>query len=230
MNGAAVVLRERADVALRSGPDFLHASELRLILFGGKGGVGKTTCAVATALRLAHLDPNRRLVLVSTDPAHSLVDSLGGLPPPPNLEVLELDAEAHMDAFRRANGPALRQRPGGTFLDEEDIRSLLDLSLPGMDELFAFLEIARRIETSPEDRIVVDTAPTGHTLRLVAMPELLTRWIDALDSLLAKHRYMTQVSAAPTSPTIPTASSTSSAAPCPRPTDSSRTPSGADSC
>jgi arsenite-transporting ATPase len=194
MSGAAVVLRERADVALRSGPDFLHASELRLILFGGKGGVGKTTCAVATALRLAHLDANRRLVLVSTDPAHSLVDSLGGLPPPPNLEVVELDAEEHMAAFRRANGPKLRELASrGTFLDEEDIRSLLDLSLPGMDELIAFLEIARRVETSPEDRIVVDTAPTGHTLRLVGMPELLTRWIDALDSLLAKHRYMSQV-------------------------------------
>jgi arsenite-transporting ATPase len=176
-------------------PRFLRDRHLRLILFGGKGGAGKTTCAAATAIRLAESEPARRLTLVSTDPAHSLKDSLAGWRPPANLEVVEFEAGEYLEAFRRKHSPQLRELAArGTFLDDEDINRFLDLSLPGMDELFAFLEISRWVGTRPEeDRIVVDTAPTGHTLRLLAMPELLRRWVDALDALLAKHRYMMRV-------------------------------------
>jgi arsenite-transporting ATPase len=172
-------------------PGFLE-NPPKMLLFGGKGGVGKTTCATAAALHLARGDPRISVLLLSTDPAHSLQDSLGGAPPPERVRVVELDAEEHLDAFRREHGAQLREiADRGTFLDREDIDRLLSLSLPGMDELFAFLDLAKRAQdTSAQERIVVDTAPAGHTLRLLAMPELMRGWVDALDTLLAKHRYM----------------------------------------
>ena len=74
-------------------PSFFDQQGLQLLLFGGKGGVGKTTCATAAALRLSALAPSRSLLLVSTDPAHSVRDSLAGHVPPGNLQVLELDAQ-----------------------------------------------------------------------------------------------------------------------------------------
>lgn len=178
-----------------SGPGFLSSQGLRLLLFGGKGGVGKTTCAVASSLALARRFPDKRLVLISTDPAHSLQDSLAQRPVPAKLEVIELDAQEHLESFRRRHGGHLKViADRGTFLDSEDIDRFLSLSLPGMDELFGFLDLARRAhEASGDECLVVDTAPSGHTLRLLAMPELLRGWVDVLDTLLAKHRYMKQL-------------------------------------
>ncbi len=172
-------------------PTFLEPRGFRLILFGGKGGVGKTTCAAAAGLRLAQVLPGSGFLLVSSDPAHSLTDSMAGAPPPPNLRILELDASQCLTIFRSENAGKLREIASrGTFLDEEDINQLLALSLPGLDELMAFLEISRLVEDRAYDCILVDTAPTGHTLRLLAMPGLLRKWILALDALLAKHRYL----------------------------------------
>lgn len=170
---------------------FLHDHGLRLLLFGGKGGVGKTTCATAAALRFAQSFPQNSFLLVSTDPAHSLADSLAGFSPPPNLEVLEFNAQGRLATFKEKHDHKLREIASrGTFLDDEDISQFLNLSLPGLDELMAFLEISRWVENGRYNCIVVDTAPTGHTLRLLAMPELMHKWLKALDALLAKHRYM----------------------------------------
>ncbi|MBU1184315.1 MAG: ArsA family ATPase [Proteobacteria bacterium] len=164
---------------------------MRLLLFGGKGGVGKTTAAAATALELALRHPERSLLLISTDPAHSLQDSFSGAQPPPNLKVMELDAQAYLHAFQEKNRQRLMEIASrGTFLDEEDINRFLELSLPGMDELMAFLEISRWVKEGAYDGIIMDTAPTGHTLRLMEMPDLIRKWLEALDALLAKHRYM----------------------------------------
>jgi len=172
-------------------PSFLDDPGLQLVLFGGKGGVGKTTCATATALRFARNLPQRSFLLVSTDPAHSLADSMAGFPPPPNLRILEFNAQECLATFKMKHNQKLRQIASrGTFLDDEDINQFLDLSLPGMDELLAFLEISSWVEDRSYDCIIVDTAPTGHTLRLLSMPELLRKWLEALDALLAKHRYM----------------------------------------
>jgi arsenite-transporting ATPase len=178
-----------------SAPQFSSQPDLQLIFFGGKGGVGKTSCAAATALHLAR-EASRAVMLVSTDPAHSLLDILGE--PTPELErvqVVEFAPGESLEEFRRKHGAQLREiAERGTFLDREDIDRFLSLSLPGMDELFALLEISRWVEERGRDRtIVVDTAPTGHTLRLLEMPQLLRRWVDALNALLAKHRYMKQV-------------------------------------
>jgi arsenite-transporting ATPase len=172
-------------------PDFLTDVNIQLLLFGGKGGVGKTTAAAATALELALRHPERSLLLVSTDPAHSLQDSFSGAQPPSNLKVLELDAQAYLHAFQEKNRQRLREIASrGTFLDEEDINRFMELSLPGMDELMAFLEISRWVKEVAYDGIIMDTAPTGHTLRLMEMPDLIRKWLEALDALLAKNRYM----------------------------------------
>jgi arsenite-transporting ATPase len=172
-------------------PVFLVEPGLQLILFGGKGGVGKTSCATATALQLAKAAPQSTFLLVSTDPAHSLADSLAGFAPPPNLQVTELDAQECLAAFKRQHGAKFYEIASrGTFLDHYDISRFLDLSLPGLDELMASLEISNWVETHRFQSILVDTAPTGHTLRLLAMPALLQKWLEALDALLAKHRYM----------------------------------------
>ena len=174
-------------------PGFLENPQFRLIFFGGKGGVGKTTCAAAAALRYARRSPQGSFLLVSTDPAHSLADSIGDFHLPDNLKILEFNAQDSLATFKarhRAKFAEIAAR--GTFLDEADIRRILDLSLPGLDELMALLAIAGWAETRAYDLIVVDTAPTGHTLRLLTTPELIRGWLKALDALLAKHRFMQQ--------------------------------------
>lgn len=175
-------------------PLFFDNPHLRVLLFGGKGGVGKTTCATAAALRLAASAPDRQFLLVSTDPAHSLQDCLAGGAPPGNLRVIELDAGEYLESFRARNGAFLREiASAGTFLDDEDIDRFLNLSLPGLDELMAFLEISSWAETGQYGCIVVDTAPSGHTLNLLAMPKVIRKWLLVLDTLLAKRRYMRRV-------------------------------------
>ena len=172
-------------------PFFLSDPSIRLLLFGGKGGVGKTTASVSTALDLAFRHPKKSFLLVSTDPAHSLQDSFAGAIIPLNLQVMELDAQAYLSAFQYKNRQSLIEIASrGTFLDEEDINRFLELSMPGMDELMAFLEISRWVKEGIYDEIIMDTAPTGHTLRLMEMPEMIRKWLAALDVLLAKHRYM----------------------------------------
>jgi arsenite-transporting ATPase len=172
-------------------PEFLQVSSLKLVFFGGKGGVGKTTCATATALTLAQQQLNRRFLLVSTDPAHSVKNILDNICAPENLEVCELNAANSLQKFKDKHGGLLKQiAERGTFLDQEDIHGMIDAALPGMDELAAYLEIAEWVQQDRYDRVIVDTAPTGHTLRLLEMPGLIHRWLEALDSLLAKHRYM----------------------------------------
>gem|GEM_PF-52321 len=174
-----------------SGPPFLEDSALKLILFGGKGGVGKTTCAAATAFHMAHRQGEKNFLLVSTDPAHSLVDIIQAPPSPGNIEIIELNSQQCLEAFKTKYERELREiATRGTFLDGEDIERLLGLSLPGLDELMAFLEISRLVEQEEYECIIVDTAPTGHTMRLLTMPELTRKWLKALDTLLAKHRYM----------------------------------------
>ena len=157
---------------------FSRDSGLRLLFFGGKGGVGKTTCAAAAALRYASRSPQCSFLLVSTDPNHSLADSLGDFHPPHNLTVLEFSAQHSVDSFKEKHrGTFAEIAARGTFLDEEDIHRLLDLSLPGLDELMALLSIAGWAESQAYDLIVVDTAPTGHTLRLLTTPDLIRTWL-----------------------------------------------------
>ena len=183
-------------------PSFLGNDDLRLLLFGGKGGVGKTTLAAATACYRAEQHPARRVLIVSTDPAHSLSDSfdqsVGDQVLPivgvPNLFALEIDAGRRLEAFQQQHGDVLKTIANrGTYFDQEDIASFFELALPGMDELMAVIEVSNIVRDGRYALVILDTAPTGHTLRLLALPHLMKDWIRVLDLMLAKHRYMASV-------------------------------------
>jgi arsenite-transporting ATPase len=165
--------------------------------FSGKGGVGKTSCAAATALRAA--SEGRHVLVVSMDPAHSLGDALGvelGAEPRAipvrgtgRLHALELDADAALDAWIDARRTALASIASrGTYLDETDIERFFRLSLPGVDELIGLVELERLAEEHQPDLVVVDTAPTGHTLRMLQMPTTLGQIARVLDDMQEKHR------------------------------------------
>jgi arsenite-transporting ATPase len=183
-------------------PSFLGAESLKLLLFGGKGGVGKTTAAAATALYWADRGPERKILVVSTDPAHSLSDSfdqpigdeirpIAGVP---NLFALEMDAGRRLEDFRRQHEEVLKTiADRGTYFDQEDIAAFFDLSLPGLDELMTVIEVADIVREGWYNLVILDTAPTGHTLRLLALPQLMEDWIRVLDLMLEKHRYMVSV-------------------------------------
>ena len=168
--------------------------------FAGKGGAGKTTCAAATALALA--EARGRVLVVSTDPAHSLSDAFGRrLSAAPrglatrrgSLRALELDADRALARWltrRRSTLRTIAER--GTYLDDEDLGRLLRLSFPGVDELMGLVELARVAQQGTDERVVVDTAPTGHALRLLAMPETLRRIAAVLNDMYAKHRFLAE--------------------------------------
>jgi arsenite-transporting ATPase len=170
------------------------------LFFGGKGGAGKTTVAAALALRLARTDPSRRVLLISTDPAHSLSDAfaaaIGDRPTtiagaPRNVQVRELDADrayaTRRAAIQEAIGDvAVALGTSGLGSNTARLSELLDLAPPGVDELFGVLSVFEARDDY--DTIVIDTAPTGHTLRLLAMPELVREWVQALLRVLLKYR------------------------------------------
>ncbi|MBU0512808.1 MAG: ArsA family ATPase [Chloroflexi bacterium] len=183
-------------------PSFLVDINLKLLLFGGKGGVGKTTTAAATALYRASLYSEYKILLVSTDPAHSLADSfdqpigdeIRAIAGVPNLFALEMDAGRRLEDFKREHGEVLKTiADRGTYFDQDDIAAFFDLSLPGLDELMAVIEVADIVREGQYDLVILDTAPTGHTLRLLALPQLMEDWIRVLDLMLEKHRYMASV-------------------------------------
>ena len=171
---------------------------LKLILFGGKGGVGKTTCACSTALYLAE---DFKTLLFSTDPAHSLADSLGqtigdqvkqvkGIK---NLSALEVNAEKALAKFKIEHQDQLKKIiDTGTNLDAEDIDSVLSLPIPGMDEMMGLKTMVDLIEEAAFEKYVVDTAPTGHALRLLSSHRLLDDWIKVMAKMRWKYRYMVE--------------------------------------
>lgn len=176
------------------GPSFLTNPELSLICFGGKGGVGKTTSAVSTSLYLADKNPQKHILLASIDPAHSLFDSLKDTQIFQNLKVWEIDVHVSFQRFKEKYSNTLKKiLSRGTFLDEKDISDFFSISLPGMDELMAMTELADLIEGNEYDVIVLDTSPTGHTIKFLQMPHLLKCWMHVLDLMMEKHRYMSKL-------------------------------------
>ena len=181
---------------------FLGEGGPNLLLFGGKGGVGKTTVAASLSLYLSDISPRKRFLVISTDPAHSLSDSLdfplSSNPRPiygrDNLWGLEIDAQRLFAEFLSEHGQSLRKIIyRGTYLDDEDASRLLELSFPGLDEVMAMIYIMDLLKGNDYDMLIVDTAPTGHTLRLLALPVLMETWVSFLDTLMKKHRYMCRI-------------------------------------
>lgn len=170
---------------------------MKLVFFGGKGGVGKTTSAAAAAVQLA--DAGHRTLLVSTDPAHSVSDSLEQQIGPEarrvvgveKLLALEFSAERLLLKFKEEHGEEIRRiLETGTYLDEADIDDLFSLSIPGLDEVMAFRELVGLMERGEYDFYILDMAPTGHALRLLALPELFDAWVRVLARIRYKYLYV----------------------------------------
>ena len=183
------------------------------VLYGGKGGVGKTTMAAATALSSAA--GGTATLVVSTDPAHSLSDTFGvEIPSEPTriredvpLYAAEIDPDAAMEAGlfgggafggegggEGTSGDEFGQRDGfpgaggggnplGELLGGEGLDPLLGGTMPGADEAAAMQQLLEHLDDPRFDRVVVDTAPTGHTLRLLQLPEIMDSMVGKMLTL-----------------------------------------------
>jgi arsenite/tail-anchored protein-transporting ATPase len=175
-----------------------------LTVFVGKGGVGKTTISAAYALHRAMRDRKRSVLLLSTDPAHSLSDIFDQvfgdspqklrLASKARLEVWEVNAEKRFRAFLNQHKEALLSiLEKGSIFSRADLEPLLETTLPGMAEMAALLAMTDALDSCKYDHVVVDTAPVGHTLRLFALPQYFSSFLDILelaasrDRLLAEH-------------------------------------------
>ena len=172
---------------------------LKIVMFGGKGGVGKTSCAASSAIWAA--EHGKNTLIISTDPAHSLGDSLGvelapGIPTPiediDNLTALEINPKANMAEFRGLTEiNPLEEMGMGDMMEGMpllgDLEDLTSMNPPGIDEALAFGKILEFIETEHDyDLVIFDTAPTGHTLRFLGLPETLSGWIGKLIKMRMK--------------------------------------------
>ena len=160
--------------------------EKKVLFFGGKGGVGKTTSA--SAMALAASKAGKRVLLVSTDPAHSTSDMferpIGPEPVEllPNLQGLEIDGAYEAQRYVATVKEQIKGLFGHHIMKEANKQIDLAASMPGAEEMALFDRIGALIRGEDDrfDLIVFDTAPTGHTLRLIRMPELMEAWIRAL--------------------------------------------------
>ena len=170
--------------------NIVEQDTLKWIFVGGKGGVGKTTTSCCLSIRLASAREN--VLVISTDPAHNLSDAFGqkftseptlvkGFP---NLYCMEIDPSGAMDemhAQMAAGGGA-----GGGAGGMANIFQDLSQSIPGIDEAMGFAEIMKQVQTMDFSAIVFDTAPTGHTLRLLSFPATLEKAFGKLMGLKSK--------------------------------------------
>eukprot|EP00808_Paulinella_micropora_P004690 g19383.t1 len=160
--------------------NLLDATSLKWIFVGGKGGVGKTTTSCSIAVALSKV--RKSVLVISTDPAHNVSDAFSqqfsktptlvkGFT---NLFAMEIDPTVEIDT-----GDVLDDDTKGIFAE-------LASSLPGMDEAKSFAELMRQVQTMDYDVIVFDTAPTGHTLRLLSFPTVLEKGFKKFMSFQAK--------------------------------------------
>lgn len=179
----------------------------RVLFFGGKGGVGKTTCASAMALAAAR--EGRRVLLVSTDPAHSTSDiferPFDGTEREvyPGLTGVELDAAAEARRYVDKAKSEIARMFSPAVAKEAERQIELASGMPGVEEVALFDRMSDLIidRFDTYDLLVFDTAPTGHTLRLLRMPDLVSSWIAALTrrrrALLALDRDIDRVRLSP---------------------------------
>ena len=176
----------------------------KIVIFGGKGGVGKTTCAASYALGLAKKDPKPKLLVFSTDPAHSLSDSFAepigalkkGVAGQKNLDAMEIDPGEWFEKLKQRYRSwtddlftSLSGRSGMEIrFDREAMRELVELTPPGIDEIAALGTISELLDAQRYDTIILDTAPTGHLIRFLELPEVALSWIRTFMKLLLKYQ------------------------------------------
>lgn len=155
---------------------------MRIVLYVGKGGVGKTTVSAATAVRLAR--EGQRTLVVSTDTAHSLADALNvSLKSTPTLvaenlwgqEINVLDEVRNNWARLEGYFAAIMKKQGANDVVAEELALL-----PGMDEVISLLQIWKHAQSGSYDAVVIDAAPTGETVRLLSMPEMFRWYADRI--------------------------------------------------
>ena len=176
----------------------------QIVIFGGKGGVGKTTAAAAFALALARADHAKKLLIFSTDPAHSLSDSFGeeigrkktGVGGNENLDAMEIDPgewfEGLKQRYRLWTDQLFDSLSGGSRMeikfDREAMRELVELTPPGIDEIAALGTISDLLDEDRYHSIILDTAPTGHLIRFLELPQVALSWIRTFMKLLLKYQ------------------------------------------
>jgi arsenite-transporting ATPase len=155
---------------------------MRIVLFTGKGGVGKTTIASATALQIAA--SGRKTLLMSTDPAHSVADAFGiELGPDPtevadNLWAEQIDPQQRLEENWREiqrHAVSVLQWAGLQEIEAEELSVI-----PGLDELFSLADVKRHYDEGPYDTVIVDCAPTGETLRLLSLPDIIQWYMERI--------------------------------------------------
>ena len=185
-----------------NGSTFLKNEKLRLVIFGGKGGTGKTSSSCATAMYLARRYPEKRFLVASSDPAHSVADSFdcpvnGSVTPVKgmdNLWAMEMDTEILLEKFKKKHKSSIENFSSMAHsTDQIDIRDFLSFKLPGMQELMILLEMVKLLRFGifrpyEYDLVVWDTAPTGHTLRLLELPGKVLKWIELFETSFVRYK------------------------------------------
>mmetsp|Transcript_17541 Transcript_17541/g.26253 ORF Transcript_17541/g.26253 Transcript_17541/m.26253 type:complete len:359 (+) Transcript_17541:56-1132(+) len=168
--------------------NIIDQETLQWVFVGGKGGVGKTTTSCCLGVQLAKY--RKKVLIVSTDPAHNLSDAfcqkIGRDPTPingfENLSAMEIDANDDMEKMQQQ----MTESAGAASEEEAGIFSLmseLTASIPGIDEAMSFSELMKQVQSMDYDVVVFDTAPTGHTLRLLSFPTILEKALGKLMDL-----------------------------------------------
>jgi len=162
--------------------NIIDQESLQWVFVGGKGGVGKTTTSCCLGIQLAQY--RKKVLIVSTDPAHNLSDAfcqkIGREPTPiqgfDNLSAMEIDANDDLEKVQQSMVES--SSAGADDEDNSAVSSLmaeLTSSIPGIDEAMSFSELMEQVQSLDYDVVVFDTAPTGHTLRLLSFPTILEK-------------------------------------------------------